>query len=172
MAITISSASSFHTVRIEYVGTGSGNEVTKTFKLDGTLNDTQIIAFLTALSLTSNAGIVSATVDGRKVNGWPAAVNALQNLVSAIMVLAFTRTNPVNSAKQITHNFVIPAYKDALRLDTGKPDDSDTNVAALISALQSGIVIQGSDGAYYTGSFTYDAGESGFATDDAQNLPG
>jgi hypothetical protein len=170
MAIGLAGASSFHTVRLEYEASGSNNKVTKTFKIDGTLDDTAMLAVLTALQNCSNAGIVQGSVDGRKITGWQAPITALQDLLGAVMVLNFQRTNPVNSAKTVSHNFIVPAYKSSVKGDDGKPLDTDTNLSALISALQSGIVILGSDGNYYTGSFTYVKANSGFATVDMEEI--
>lgn len=173
MAIAISSTVSFKSIRMEFEASGSGNTLTKTTLVSGTAdNTTDITPYLTALSNVSNAGLIRGSVNGEAITGWPAAVNGLQNLVAAAAVLGFIRTNPVDASKKVFKSFVIPAYKNSsaspvsknIRTDAGAIDSVETNIAAIIGFLESNLVMKGADGAYYTGSWTYDPTQSGFMT--------
>src|SRR5579864_7650837 len=106
MAITIGSTLLYRNLRMELVGTGSANHLIKTTKLNGAMINSDVVALLTAFFNISNCGLITGTVDGYPIAGAPSAVSALQDLVSAMAVIAFSRSNPVNSAKTITKNFV------------------------------------------------------------------
>lgn len=96
---------------------------------------------------------------GVAVAGKPSA--SAQNLSAAILAMEFQKVNPVNAAKDIVRQLAIPAYLDALRNDGVKPHVPVTGNAtlnALITLLSANLTIQGSDGLYYPGGWTYNVG--------------
>lgn len=164
MAIDIAAASDETVIRMT-VRDVKGEEVVKTFSLDGGIDDTNIEAFLTAFDAVTNGGVVDAAVITRRpVTGFAAATNALQNLVSAILALTFTKVNPINADKTVTKSFIIPAYVDTLQDTDLKPVEDSTPLNAVISFLETYLNYEGADGVLYPGDFDYNRTKSGFGT--------
>lgn len=165
MAIDIAAASDETIIRITHRDV-KGEEVVKTFSLDGGIDDVDIEAFLTAYEGLTNAGIVDAAVITRRpITGFGAATNALQNVVSAILALTFEKVNPINADKTVSKSFVIPAFVDALQDTTDKkPVESSSPLNDVVSFLETYLNYEGADGELYPGGFAYNRNKSGFGT--------
>lgn len=166
MALTIDlTAPDFYEVSIRYRDV-RGEKTTVTFMLDGALDSTAIQNRLRWFELLTNAAIDKCTVTARyeATAGRSVAVASPEQLVAAFAAITFQRTDPVNSAKTISKSIAIPAYISALWTTGGTPDETQTQLALLIAALEDDLVIQANDGNYYVGGFTYNDAGSGFGT--------
>lgn len=164
MAITIPAAADQRVVRLLYEDV-IGEQVVKTFGVDGATLDADLATALGQLEVLTNAGVQKASISTASVpTGWGAATNALQNTVGIIMALTFTQVDPVNAGQTITKSFIIPAPVDALRDVDQKPITNDANLNGLISFLEDNLAFTGSDGVIRAGGWTYQRTMSGFGS--------
>lgn len=171
MAITLSAAPAVVPIRLTMTAY-SGDTAIKNTEIDGGYDDTDTIAALTALDNCTNAAFVGK-VGGRVIAGQKgSAVNALQSLISAFMVLNFEKTNPVNSAETVSKSYVVPAYVDSLVGAGSAPNPTTPGtgspsayLATLIAYLEDNLAYLGSDGTYYNGGWTYTGGGFGTGND-------
>jgi|SRR5690349_7458048 hypothetical protein len=165
MAVTIPATADQRTVRLLYRDV-KNEEVVKVFNVDGGTLDADLQSALDALDVLTNAGVVKASISNTSVpTGFAAASNALQNVVSAIMVLTFEQVDPVDATQTITKSFTIPAPVDALQ-DTAdwKPVSNNASLNALINFLIGNLAFTGADGVIRAGGWTYNRAKSGFGT--------
>lgn len=164
MAVTIPAAADQRVVRLLYEDV-IGEQVVKTFGVDGATADVDLQSALDALDALTNAGVVKASISTAAVpTGFAAATNALQNTVGIIMALTFTQADPVNATQTITKSFIVPAPVDALRDVDQKPVTNNASLNALINFLVGNLAFTGSDGVIRAGGWTYQRTMSGFGS--------
>lgn len=169
MAVTLGSAPAVNTIRIKNQSS-TQDTAQKVFKVDGAMSDANIIDMLDQYDNLTNAKIVSCKVGERVATGFKSsASSSAQNLISAIMVLEFRKTDPVNSLNMVSKKFLVPAYIESLRNSSNNPDVGTAGTGSLAARL--GLLVQylednldylGADGTHYPGGWTYAGG--GFAT--------
>lgn len=172
MAITLSEAPDHVSLRLKMTAY-TGDPAIKVTPIDGGYDDTETIAFLTALDHVSNAKF-EGNVAGRLISGQKgSAVNSLQNLISAFMVLNFTTTDAI-SDDLVTRSFSVPSYVDILRSagvdgqpDVGTPGTGsvDAYLGTLVAWLEDNMAYQQADNAWIVGGFTYAGGGFGTGAD-------
>lgn len=169
MAVVIGSSADEIIIRIQFRDV-TGEEVIKTFPLDPTISDANVVAMANDISALSNAGVIKASVvTSRPLTGWAAAANSLQNNVGNIAVLTFQKVNPINANKTLTRGFIVPAYLDAIRNTTDqKPVTGNATLNALIALLEDNLTWQAPTGTFYPGGWTYNRTKSGFGTVDRE----
>lgn len=145
-----------------------GGRVLKTTQLAGDTTDTILLQILNDTNDLSNGAFSAVTVGGRKVTGMNAAASfAMYPEVSDLVEITFTRTNPVNTAKNILKSYLIPAPLTAIvatdrSLIVGTPGTGSATdkLARLIANLAASLAFIGSDGVAYSGGFTFVASMS------------
>lgn len=169
MAITIPDFGTvdptYNEVKLDMIDT-RGEPKSLTLLLDGTLTPAELQAGLRAYEALTNAAFTRVSISKRyEASDFRAApVAALEQLVATFAAVTFTREDPVNAAKTKVKSIGIPAYIAAL-VDTDLlPVDDNANLNTLTAFLEDAIVIEGADGDYYTGEWTYQRGKSGFGT--------
>jgi hypothetical protein len=171
MAITLSASPDTVFMRL-VMEASSGDQAIKTTEIDGAYDDTETIAFLTALDQVSNAKF-TGKVGGRLISGQKSSAGTTsQNLISAFMVLNFSKVDPVNAAKTVSKSYVIPAYPDTLVASGYVPDVGTPGTGSLaaylgtvVAWLEDNLAYLGNDGTYYNGGFTYQGGGFGTGND-------
>lgn len=146
-----------------------GRSVTKTTLLDGAIDDTSLLEILNDFAALTRCEFGKTEVGGRIVTGLPdTASDSLFPEVTDLAELTFTRENPVNAAKTITKSFLIPGIQSSVvdtdkSLIVGTPGTGSLTdrLARLIGNLETFLAVLGSDGVYYTGSFTFAPTRSG-----------
>lgn len=147
-----------------------GRVATKTTLLDGTIDDTHILQLATDFSALTRAQVTKMDFNARLVTGLPSsASDSSFSQVTDCAELTFSKVNPVDSSKFVTKSFLIPAIVEAGIVDTdkslivGTPGTGSLSdqLARLISNLETYLNMKGADGAYYPGSWSYVASESG-----------
>jgi hypothetical protein len=175
MAIAVGATATTKRVRLT-IEDNDGEEVIKTFELDGTVSGADIATFLGHLESLYLGGTIKASVSSEfDITGMDATPGTgLQPSVSHILGLTFEKVDPVNALKTARKGFIIPSYAQALKLTGGVPDVGDTDLAAVIAFLEAQLQFRGYNGTDYPGDFTYNAGRSGFgtATRRIDGLPG
>lgn len=166
MPIAIASTPTTYVVRLTHVDI-DGEELVKTFSLDGAVALADVVTFLGHYVLLTNAGMlkgkVSAEFDITGLDATP--TSAMRPSVGEFLGLTFDKTDPVNSTKIARRGFLIPAYVASKVKDTGDVIKvADTDLAAVISFLDSNLQLIGYDGVAYPGSFTFQQNRSGFGT--------
>lgn len=129
--------------------------------LGGTTSDANVVSIVTAITNLTNAFFDAKVskkypVTGNTQAGKPAV--AVEALIAAIFAADFEGTNPVNPAKTVSKQVVIPAYIDAIRIPTPKPvhaDDAQTDLAALILLLNAHLDYVDATGAHNEGILAY-----------------
>lgn len=158
MAITLSTATASSVIRLRFYWLDvRGQTDTETLLIGAASTDIQIEGIIQAMDNLSNAQLKAVDVETVSIRhgiGMKAApVNAVYDLLSMEMVLAFEGPNPINAARTVRRPVAIPSYirsKDEVGL-TGKPNTADTDMAALIVILNSQMAIFGDDGNAYVG---------------------
>jgi hypothetical protein len=152
----------------------TGDKAVKNTEIDGGYDDTATIAALTALDNVSNARF-TGKVGGRVISGQKGtAVAALEQLISAFMVLNFEKVDPVNASNTVSKSYVVPAYLNILRSNGtgGQPDVGTPGTGSiaeylgtLVAWLEDNLAYLGADGTYYNGGWTYVGGGFGTGND-------
>lgn len=171
MAITLSAAPDTVFTRLVMTSV-SGDQAVKNTEIDGGYDDTATIAALTALDQISNAKF-TGKVGGRTISGQKgSASSSSQNLISAFMVLNFSKVDPVNAANTVSKSYVVPAYVDTLRQTDNTPDVGTPGTGSLaaylgtlVAWLEDNLAYLGADGTYYNGGWTYQGGGFGTGND-------
>ncbi len=124
MATVIGSAPLVRELRLKFVDEAD-EEAIINIPLDGAAVDADIIAIVDDYAALSNAYLAEVTVTDRlaitgyAVAGKPAVT--AQPLVAAIFAMEFQKVNPLNAAKTVTKQVLLPAYINAIRDDSVKP---------------------------------------------------
>lgn len=162
MAIAIGTADE-KLLRLEFQD-AKGKRVTKTYALSGTVSDADIITALGYIDNMSNAFVVRGVIlTSRPITGMKAAaVNALQNTNVSEMLLTFSKVNPINAAKTVLKEVVIPSYVDALEQSDGTPDQTNNDLLGWIVFCQTNLTYFAANGTFYPGNWTYQDAQSGF----------
>jgi hypothetical protein len=138
----------------------------KIFSLSDDVTDTTLAAFLTHMEAVYNAAAVTASYSLIKaITGMRTVpVNALQNSLAESLYLTFDQTSPINPAKRLIRQFVIPAFKDSvLRTGANSVDFAQSDLAAMITFLESKLATKlASTGDLVIGGWSINEGESGF----------
>jgi len=150
-----------------------GEDVNKTFVLDGALSDAEVATILDDFEAITNARFKRVTLSRvQTVTGMRnAAVNALERNVGNQMILGFTKPDPVREDKTVNRTFIIPAHVAAIEALDGSPiytpaatpSSGPEYLARLLTNLETGLQYQGVDGNYYPG-FNFTGAGSGAAT--------
>lgn len=149
-----------------------GRFATKTTLLGGSVDDTTLLQMLNDLALLTNAAFSNVSIGGRAVTGLAASpINASFKEITDLGELTFSRVNPVNAALMSTKTFLIPcivedvvASDKTLIVDAAGTGSLSARLGRLIGNLETYLVMRGSDGVNYTGSWTFQAGASGKVT--------
>lgn len=166
MAIAIGSTPTTYAVRLKHFDT-DGEEIVKTFTLDGATDIADIVTFLGHYVALTNAGFSSGKLTAEfDITGLTAgATNALRPSVADFLGLTYEKIDPVNSAKTARKGFLVPAY---VASKVKNSDDSikttDTDLAAVIAFLEDQLQFVGYDGVAYPGGFTFIQTRSGFGS--------
>lgn len=165
MAATFGAAPTYRVVRIELQDT-DGESVIKTFEVDGDTTNADIATMLDALAVVSNCKFVRTTVsDVYAVTGLPAvAQNVLQNTVGAVLSLIFQQADPINAAKTLKKQWVIPAYLEAIKGVDLLPVSNNASLNAITTFLTANLAVKIADGTYQAGGWTYNRALSRFGT--------
>lgn len=127
--------------------------------LNGAATDAEVTAIVDAYDGASNGKLTNIRI----VNNYPitgqkgSAANALERNISEAMLFTFDATN--TNGKPLQKSVSVYAMKAALELTDGSPDQAQTLVTALQTALEAGLAYVGADGAIHTG-MTIDWGDS------------
>lgn len=174
MAVTIGATPDTAIIRLQYEDV-HGEQVIKSFEIDGAAADVDIETAMTALNAIANPGVLKAAlVPSRLMTGWSVASAASQNSVAMIMALTFQKTDPVNANKTVYKSFIVPGWLDGLKDVDSKPVTNSANLNALISFLEDNLNYVGADGTNYPGGWTYNRSRSGFGATSREidALPG
>jgi len=173
MAITLSAAPAVVPVRLVMLS-DTGDSLIKNTEIDGGYDNTEMIAFLTALDNVSNASF-TGKVGGRVIAGQKGSpISAMQNMISVFMVLNFEKADPLNAAAVVSKSYTVPAFKEVLRTggsgstpDVGTPGTGSPSeyLGTLIAFLEDNLGYLGADAAYYNGGWTYAGGAFGTGAD-------
>ena len=151
----------------------TGDHVVKRTLLDGATNDATILEIAEDLDNLTNAVMIDPKFAGRSITGQKgSAVAALQNLVSAFMVLTFGKDDAI-SGKHVTKNFIVPAYVNTIA--TGSPPTPyfttpgtgslPARLARLIGNLEDNLAYKQADQTYANGGWQYEGGAFGTSND-------
>jgi hypothetical protein len=172
MPITLAEAPDHVSLRLKLTAY-TGDPAVKVTPIGGGYDDTETIAALTALDNVTNAKF-EGNVAGRLISGQKgSAANALQNLISAFMVLNFEALDAI-SGLTVQRSFSVPSYKDILRSagvdgqpDVGTPGTGsvDAYLGTLVAWLEDNMAYQQADQDWVTGGFTYVGGGFGTGAD-------
>jgi len=172
MAFAIAAAAAVATLQMSLESTTLDHVIKRTL-LDGAVTDTIILEIAEDLDNLTNAKMIAPKYAGRLITGQKgAAVAALQNLVSAFMVLTFGKTDGI-SGKAVTKNFIVPAYVATIATGTppvpnvGTPGTGSlpARLGRLIANLEDTLAYQQADQTYDNGGWTYLSGGFGTAND-------
>lgn len=130
--------------------------------LDGAATDADIISIVDDYVALSNAELLKAViVDSLPITGFSTAgkpSSSAMPLVAAIFAMEFQKVNPLNFAKNVSKQIILPAYIEALRNDSVKPHvpvTTNATLNALTVLLAANLDYVGADGAHYPGSWAY-----------------
>ena len=129
--------------------------------LGATTTDANVVSIITAITALTNAFI-----DAKVVKRYPITGNTQvgkpqvgpEGLLAAIFAMDFAGANPLNAAKEVSKQVVIPAYDTIIRVLTPKPvhaDTADTNLAALITLLEAHLDYVDVAGTHHEGILDY-----------------
>lgn len=159
MASAVGSSAETKELRISYTDE-AGETATQTIVLEGITTDAAIALYIDHLEAVTNAKItakvvVSFPVTGIANTGKPSASS--QSLLATILAMEFDKVSPLNDAKDISKQVLIPAYINSLRGTTKplKPVTNNSNLNAMIAFLESNLDYVAADGNHYAGSWTY-----------------
>lgn len=134
--------------------------------LDGAMSDADIIAIVDEYITATNA-LVTPTIKrqydfaGYAVAGRPKNGTNPQALLAAVLALEFQKVSPLNAAKTITKQILLPAYVDALRNDAVTPHvpvTNNTNLNTLTTGIADGLDVVLADGNHYPNGWTFNPG--------------
>lgn len=163
MAIVVGSTNETIELRISFVDEADETAV-QTIVFDGSTTDTEIQNYLTNLEVLTNAYFTAKVVriypvTGIVNSGKPAA--AVQSLLSSVLAMQFEAEHPLNSAKTVTKQVLIPAYINALRDDSTKPHKpvtNNSNLNALTAILALNLDYLAVTGTHYTPLWSFNTG--------------
>lgn len=159
MATAVGSLESIDLV-IDYLdATGETGRVV--IPLGTTTSDANVVSIIDNITPLTNAFmdakvVKKYAVTGNTQVGKPAA--GPERLIASIFAADFERANPLNAAKFVSKQVIIPAYDTVFQETTPKPvhaDETNTNLAALITLLQNHLDYVDVAGTHYEGGFTY-----------------
>lgn len=161
MATVIGGAPVARELRMKFVDT-AGEETVIQIPLDGAADDADIIAIVDDYVALSNAELLEASVTDRlpitgfSTAGKPSVSNV--PLVAAIFAMEYQKVNPLNFAKDVTKQVLLPAYIAAIRNDAVKPHvpvTTNATLNALTVLLAANLDYLAADGAHYPGAWAF-----------------
>lgn len=135
-----------------------------TIPLDGAVDSTDLIGFVDDYIALTNA-LITPTVKytygftGYATAGKPSS--SAQGLIAAIFAMEFQKANPLNAAKTIEKQVVLPAYLDAIMNAGVSPHiavTTNTTLNNAIAFLETYLDYVAVSGVHYPGSWTFNPG--------------
>ena len=172
MAFALGAAPDVGTLGMNIVST-TGDHVVKRTLLAGDIDDTHILQIAEDLDNLTNGYLENPKFNGRAITGQKGSpVAALQNLVSAFMVLTFGKDDAI-SGKHVTKNFIVPAYVNSIAVgspplpNVGVPGTGSLpeRLGRLIDNLENYLAYKQVDQTYDNGGWMYETGAFGTSND-------